>query len=105
MQRVTGMGGKSRECRSERRSERRAAIPADLERRRILLAALRAAHRRARGRTKVFVDEAAGALGVRGIHHPDLGKRGFDRQLAGEARGVRVEDACANAALGEVVGE
>jgi hypothetical protein len=85
--------------------QRRFAIPADLERRRVLLAALGAAHRRPGGRAQVFVDQPAGALGVGGIDDPDLGKRGFDRQLAGEARGIRVEDAGANAPVGEMVGE
>jgi hypothetical protein len=54
---------------------------------------------------QVFVDETAGAFGVRGIHDPDLGKGCLDRQLAGEARGVRVEDARANAPFGEMIGE
>jgi hypothetical protein len=54
---------------------------------------------------QVLVDEPAGALGVRGIHDPDLGKGCLDRKLAGEARGVRVEDARANAPFGEMVGE
>jgi len=85
--------------------QRRAAGPADFEGGGILLAAIRALHRRARRGTQVFVDEAAGALGVRGIHDPDLGKGCLDRQLAGEARGVRVEDAGANAPFGEMVGE
>jgi len=62
-------------------------------------------HRRADAGLQVFVDQPAGALGVRGIVDPDLGKRGVDRQLAGEARGVRVEDPCANAPVGEMVGE
>jgi hypothetical protein len=61
--------------------------------------------RRARGRAQVLVDEAAGAPGVRGIHDPDLGEGRVDGQLAGEARGVRVEDARANAPFGKVVDE
>jgi hypothetical protein len=54
---------------------------------------------------QVLVDQVARALRVRGVIDPDLGKRGVDRQLAGEARGVRVEDACANAPVGKKVGE
>jgi hypothetical protein len=61
--------------------------------------------RRPRRGAQVLVDERAGALGVRGIVDPDLWQRGVDRQLAGEARGVRVEDARANAPFGEMVGE
>ena len=36
---------------------------------------------------------------------PHLGQRGLDRQLAGEARGIRVEDAGTNAAMAEEVDE
>jgi len=86
-------------------AERGPAGPAHFERRGVLLAALGAEHGRSRARAKVLVDQPAGALGVRGILHPDLGERGFDRQLAGEARGVRVEDAGANAPVGEEVGD
>jgi len=85
--------------------ERCPARPAHLERRGILLAAFRAALRGTHARLEVFVDQPARALGVRGVLDPDLGKRGLDRKLAGEARGVRVEDARANAPFGEMVGE
>src|SRR5258706_8309520 len=85
--------------------QRRAAGPADFEGGGILLAALRAVHRRPRLRAQVFVDESAGALGVRGILDPDLGKGCLDRKLAGEARGGRVEDARANAPVGGMGGE
>jgi hypothetical protein len=85
--------------------ERGAAGPADLERGGILLAAFRAALRGAHARLEVCVDQPARALGVRGVLDPDLWQRGFDRQLACEARGVRVEDARANAMFGEQIGE
>jgi hypothetical protein len=39
------------------------------------------------------------------VLHPDLRKGRVDRQLAGDARGVRVQDAGANAAMGEQVDE
>jgi hypothetical protein len=81
------------------------ARPADLESPRVLLAAFLADPRRAARGAQVFIDEPAGALGVRGVLDPDLGKGCFDRQLAGEARGVRVEDSGANASFGELVGE
>jgi hypothetical protein len=57
------------------------------------------------GGAKVFVDQLASALGVRGIVDPHLGKGCLDGKLAREARGVRVEDARANAPFGEMVGE
>jgi hypothetical protein len=83
--------------------QRLTTAPADLERRGILLAAIRALHARARGGSQVLVDMRAGALGIRRIHDPDLRKGCLDRQLAGEARGVRVEDARANAPFREMV--
>jgi hypothetical protein len=86
--------------------EPRPARPAQVERRRILLAAFRADDRGARhGGAKVFVDEGAGARGVGGILDPELGKRRVDGKLAGEARGVRVEDARANAPIREQICE
>jgi hypothetical protein len=80
------------------------ALPAQVERRGILLAALGAFHGRARrsGAQEGF-DDVLRARRVGGIVDPDLRERCVDRQLAGEARGVRVEDACANAAMGEEV--
>jgi hypothetical protein len=75
-----------------------ATRPAEIERGRILLAAFRAFEgRAARGRAKEFVDDRAGAIGIRGVLHPELGERRVDRQFAREARGVRVEDSRANA--------
>jgi hypothetical protein len=82
------------------------ARPAKIEGRRILFAALRAGDGRAAGRRlQVFIDESAGAVRVGGIFDPHLGQRRVDRQLAGEARGVRVEDSNANASIREQVCE
>ena len=83
-----------------------AARPAQVERRRILLAAFRAGDGRAVGRrAQVLVDQVAGARGVGGIVDPYLGKRRLDRQLAREARGVRVEDPSANASIRQQIRE
>jgi hypothetical protein len=90
---------------SRRRDQGLLAVPADLERRRVFLAAFGTAHRGTGRGLEVFVDESASALGIRGIVDPDLGKGCLDRQLAGEARGVRVEDARANAPFGELIDE
>ena len=82
------------------------AGPADLERGGILFAAGGAANRRAGGgRAQVFVDDGAGAVRVPGILDPDLRERRVDRQLPREARGVRIEDARANAPVREPIGE
>jgi len=51
------------------------------------------------------VDDLARARRLVGTIDPDLRQRGIDRQLAGDARGVRVEDARANAPVGEEVDE
>ena len=83
-----------------------AAGPAEVEGGGILLAAAGAGKGRAgHGGAQVFVDEAARALGVGGVVDPDLRKGRLDGQLAREARGVRVEDARANAAIREQIRE
>jgi hypothetical protein len=51
------------------------------------------------------IDQCPRAFGVVGVIDPHLRQRGFDRQLAREAGGVRVEDARANASMGEEVDE
>jgi len=51
------------------------------------------------------VDDLARPRRVAGPVDPDLRQRCVDRKLAYDARGVRVEDACANAAGGEQVEE
>jgi len=66
---------------------------------------MRAGDRRAGGRSQVGVDQLAGASGVCRAVDPDLRQRGLDRQLAGEALRVDVEDARADAVLGEQVRE
>ncbi len=76
----------------------RAAGPAEIEGGRILLAALRAGDRGARGvGAQELVDHQARARGVVGILDPELREREVDRNLARQARGVRVEDPGANA--------
>src|SRR5438128_1023992 len=81
----------------------RAARPAQVERRGILLAAGGAAHGRAGDRrSKEGVDQLARAGRVVVAFYPQLGKRRIDRELARDARGVRVEDARANAPIGEM---
>ena len=83
-----------------------AALPAKVERRGVLLAALGALHRRAgRARAQERIDDFLRARRVGRIVDPDLRQRRVDGQLAREARGVRVEDARANAAVGEEVEE
>jgi hypothetical protein len=57
------------------------------------------------GRAKEGVDQLARARRVVVALHPQLRERRVDRQLARDARGVRVEDARANAAIGEMVRE
>ena len=51
------------------------------------------------------VDDLSRAPGLVGAVDPDLRQRRVDRQLAHDARGVRVEDARANAPAGEEVQE
>lgn len=82
------------------------ALPAEIEGGGILLGALGALHRRAgRAGGEVFVDERLGAPGLGILLDPHLRQRRLDRELAGEARGIRVEDAGANAAMAEQVDE
>ena len=50
-------------------------------------------------------DQLPGTSCIAGILDPDLRQRRFDRQLAGDARGVRVEDAHANAPIREEIRE
>jgi hypothetical protein len=84
----------------------RAALPAQIEGRGILLPALGASDRwAARHRTHVLVDERPRPLGVGGIVHPHLRPRGIDGKLAGQARGMRVENTRADAPVGEQVYE
>lgn len=52
-----------------------------------------------------LVDQDAGAIGVGVALDPHLGKRGVDRQLAREARRVRVEHAGGDEAGGEPIDE
>ena len=87
--------------------ERPPAIPAEVERRGIFLAAVRALDRGplVRGRLQVQVDRLAGASRVQVALDPDLRKRGFDRKLARQARRVGIEDARGNLAGGEAVDE
>jgi hypothetical protein len=54
---------------------------------------------------KVRIDQVPRAVRVGGIHDPHLRQRAIDRQLPGEARGVRVEDAHANASIREEIRE
>jgi hypothetical protein len=54
---------------------------------------------------KVRIDQVPRAVRVGGIHDPHLRQRAIDRQLPGEARGVRVEDTYANAPMREKVCE
>ena len=78
--------------------KRRAAGPAEVERRRILLVALGASDRGPRAaRAQEFVDHGARARRVVGILDPQLREREVDRELPREARGIRVEDPGANA--------
>ena len=83
-----------------------AAVPAEVERAGIVLAAARADDGRAGdARLQVGVDYFASARRVLRVHDPELRERGIDGKLAREARGVRVEDLRANAPVGEPVGE
>jgi hypothetical protein len=80
------------------------AGPAKLEGRGIVLAAPRAAHRRAgRAHPQEAADEFPGALGLPVVLDPHLGQRGFDRQLAGDAGGVGIEKAGADSRARQVV--
>ena len=78
--------------------KRRAAGPAEVERRRILFVALGADDRRTRAaRAQEFVDHRASAGRVVGILDPQLREREVYREFPREARGIRVEDPGANA--------
>jgi len=91
---------------SPRRRKVPAALPAQVERGGILLAALGAFHGRAGvSRAQEGIDDLFRARRVGRVVDPDLRQRCVDGQLAGEAGGVRVEDARANAAMGEQVEE
>jgi hypothetical protein len=81
------------------------AGPAEIEGGRILFAATGAGDGRAGSGAKVGIDQAARAGGIVGPVDPDLREGRLDRQLARDARRVGVEDACADAMLGEQVRE
>jgi len=76
------------------------ALPADLERGGVLLAAVRALHGRAERRAlEERDDDLARVGGLRRILDPHLGKRRVEGQLARHARRVRIEDVRHDAAL------
>ena len=79
-------------------------MPAEVEGARIFLAALRALHGWAAGRrAQELADQLARPPGLGIVLDPDLRERRVDWQFARHARGIRVEDARANATMREQV--